>query len=210
MADASESTSRKEWVVRVLLEKGVLALVLVFAGNFFSAQLKHQELVSKYQEGLFRDRLDTYTKLLAAAEHARDVAVAFYTSNPDSVSSGDIDWGWRLQVDRLSEHARRLRSGGGGGSAGWASDDDLLSAITAVVDVRRTGSLYMSNEVAATLDSFLNVLTTDLNSDLSRRGARIGRAAWVDRGAGHRANDAYVRLRRQIRDALRIPEMVVG
>jgi hypothetical protein len=201
---------RRERLFWLLLEKGVLAAVLAFAGYYFSDQLKQRELVSKYQEGLFDKRLQAYSSLLSAAEHARNVAVHFYSTDLDSTAKNDPDQSWQSIIGELSRKSSSVPGGGGGGSITWATTDDFLSALRPVVDARRLGSLYLSDGVAAATDSFLVVLTKDLRDDLSRRGARVGRSGWVDHEAGRRANDAYLMLRARVRAALRIEEMILG
>jgi hypothetical protein len=215
--DTPESSTPRQKLLLLVLDKLVLALILAVAGYLLSLQLKRDEKTIEYQRSLFDNRRDAYVTLLAVAGRVRDVTLLYYASRDTTVITSSRELAWRVRLGDLSDkHSsvmQKLNPAAGSGFGIASSDEWDFSNVAMLLDtletVRRDEALYISMGIDAQIDSFMTAVTSDLSSYFSV----LERRASTDKARADGSRDvaaAFERLRDAVRASLRVEDIILG
>lgn len=199
-------------VTLLLIDKLLLAALLVFLAHWLSASLQREGKEVEYQKTIFDRRVEAYLDVLQRAERVT-AELALYWVSQESI-------GWPARLSEMGDRWQRLsnRSSSGGGSSSFSNLDDLLPVLRDLESSWRSKSIYFSAEVSAAVDEFLRTVYADLDHELTefeqrrRTGATardedraaFKKAAWI------RARQASEKLVMEIKSKLKLSGIILG
>ena len=195
----------------LLIDKALLALLLIVVAYWFNASLQREGKEIDYQKTIYDRRVEAYLDVLQKAERVKDELASYWVSQNTMGSSArlsDLENRWQ----RLSN-----RSGGFGGDSSWSDLSDVFPALRDLEASWRSRSIYFLPPTSTAVDEFLSTVYADLDRELgefehpkkaeeSARGdaqAAFQKAAWL------RAEQSFQKLRNEIQTRLKLNGIIL-
>ena len=206
----SNWTSDKTKIALVILDKLVIAVIVVVVAFFMDSALQREEVRGTYQQEFFQVRVQAYVAILEKAKRARDSARIVYGSRLGAEAPGSIG-----RKNRLHKLRSRASQPSGFGSSTWAFHGEIVNTLIEIEDLLNENELYISSNAKNSVYLFVDTIARDIEAALERdrpfteqAGEKSDRG--LDHDASSRAEVAYQNLLREFRQVLEIDGIAIG
>lgn len=218
MSNKNNAKDMKRKIVLLVIDKLVLALILVAAGFMFNSILQRDKLKVDYQKQIFNTRVDAYLSVLKQAKRATDLLAVLY-EDQGLINARIEGLKRRHQLNQIRRRANKLSSDGWSAGAGWVFYEEVIEPLEEINQIIQDKGLYFSGFIKQRVNDYLDTVIADINLSLqwrerskeeevqkqpSLREKKFNKEAWK------RAQIKYQELSNAIKESLRIEGIILG